>query len=240
MFNKYFSNALAKREDDEIGILEEDEEKFRITSKDIAKENGIEYVEKVTENYYETDNYGKKRYYIKNRRYILLYPINSAYICKMEWYGVFGNNTKKILDNLHAFNCITNLDEILMQIVMLFDKYLDDDIVLSTEGFGLRLENKVEPNYSGRAKLILTEEAVLNSEISLVKFYAGKKYFINEFLDHFLGWNFGVAINNNPELKELILNYNKKVIKKGLRKPSEILNILRLNEEIQLFKLKTT
>ena len=44
-----------------------------------------------------------------------------------------------------------------------------------------------------------------------------RKYFVNRFLDHFMGWNFGVSINRNEELKEALIRLNNKVIEKDLR-----------------------
>ena len=40
---------------------------------------------------------------------------------------------------------------------------------------------------------------------------------MNEFLDHFMGWNFGVSINRNEELRLALEKFNYKVIDRGMR-----------------------
>ena len=43
-------------------------------------------------------------------------------------------------------------------------------------------------------------------------------HYINIFLDHFLGWNFGKVIMDNPRLEGKVKDFNNLVIKKGMRK----------------------
>ena len=52
-------------------------------------------------------------------------------------------------------------------------------------------------------------------ELSASKTVARK--FINKFLDHFIGWNFGVSVNRNEKLKAELESLNEKVINMGLR-----------------------
>jgi len=190
-----------------------------ITAKKVAAKNGINYI---------TDARGRKitskgqmlnKIYVGKKKYILLTPPNDGMpTCPIEWYGKFKVKTKKIMDNQSAFKNITNLNEIILEMISLYEKYIDEDMFIASAGFAIKLEDKVCPNYCGRASFVLTKDAIRNNKVKPTEILEAKKYFINDFLDHFIGWNFGVVITNNPELEEKLKEFNELVIKKGLRK----------------------
>ena len=145
---------------------------------------------------------------------VFFYPVNDARpTCPFEFY----KNNKLIIHNQNVFSEITNLDEIILQLVRIFNKSLDLGIVIDPYFFMLKLEGDIKENYKGKATLVITEKAIRNHKLNKENFTEANKYFINRFLDHFIGWNFGVSVNRNEILKNELELLNIKVIEKGIR-----------------------
>ena len=140
---------------------------------------------------------------------IYFYPYNDGRpTCSFEFY----QNGELIIGNDKVFSQISNLDDIILQMVRIFNQALDKRIVLDPYYFMLELTDEVHKDYKGRANLIITQK--LNEE----NFDEAQKYFINRFLDHFIGWNFGLSVNRNETLKKELEELNEKVIDMGIRK----------------------
>lgn len=190
----------------------------KVTAKTVAKENDIGYISDA-----RGKKISKKRKYVNSvyagkGKYILLHPANDGMpTCPIEWYGEFNGKTEMIMDNQSSFKGITNLSEIILQMVRLYAKYIDENIFIASAGFAIELEDEVCPNYHGRAKLVLTKDSIRNNKVKPEQIIEAKKYFINDFLDHYIGWNFGVAVKSNPELEKELIEFNNLVIRKGLR-----------------------
>lgn len=116
-----------------------------------------------------------------------------------------------VLKNSNAYSEIENLDEILLKMVDIFDKAIDRKISINPYGFMLELTDDLKKDYKGKANLVITDMSIVNNNKET------RKYFVNRFLDHFMGWNFGVSINRNEKLKEALIRLNNKVIEKNLR-----------------------
>ena len=145
---------------------------------------------------------------------IYFYPINDGMpTCGFEFY----KNDELIIDNYKEYSQIVNLDDIILQIVRLFNQSLDNKIVLDPYYFMLELSDEICKDYQGSAKLVITEKTIRNHKLNNQNFDEANKYFINHFLDHFIGWNFGVAINRNEILKKELEELNEKVIDMGIR-----------------------
>ena len=145
---------------------------------------------------------------------VFFYPPNDAApTCQIEFYK--GKNL--VIDNQNAFSEITNLDEIILQLIRIFSKCLDEKIVLSPYYFMLRLEGKIKLDYIGEARLLITEKVIKNKLLNKNNFDDATKYFINRFLDHFIALNFGLSINRNEQVKTELDNLNQKVIEMGIR-----------------------
>lgn len=158
---------------------------------------------------------GANRYAVSDDNLIFFYPVNDGMpTCPFEFY----KDGKLVLHNQTVYSEITNLDEIILQLVRMFDKSLEDGIVLDPYYFMLRLEEEVKPSYKGRASLVVTEKAIRNQKLNKDNFDEATAYFINHFLDHFIGWNFGVSVNRNETLRNELEALNNKVIEKGIRK----------------------
>ena len=154
------------------------------------------------------------RYNISDNNMIFLYPVNDGMpTCPFEFY----KDGKLIIDNQKVYSQIANLDEILLQIVRIYNKSLDEGIVIDPYYFMLKLDDKIKENYNGKATLIITEKAIKNQKLNEQNFDEANKYFINHFLDHFIGWNFGVSVNRNEMLKNELEALNERVNEMGIR-----------------------
>lgn len=145
---------------------------------------------------------------------IYFYPLNDGRpTCVFEFY----KNGEMIIDNDKEYSQIANLDEILLQMVRVFDISLDKGFILDPYYFMLELKNNPCKDYNGNANLVITEKAIRNNKIKEEDYAKGTKYFINKFLDHFIGWNFGLSVNRNEKLKNELEALNEKVIDMGIR-----------------------
>lgn len=145
---------------------------------------------------------------------IYFYPVNDGLpTCEFEFY----KDGELVIYNDMEYIQLSNLDDILLQMVRTFDKALDNRIVLDPYYFMLELTDEVCKDYKGNAKLLITEKAIRNQKLTDDNFDEATKYFINQFLDHFIGWNFGVSVNRSAVLKKELEELNDKVIDMGIR-----------------------
>ena len=145
---------------------------------------------------------------------VYFYPLNDGMpTCGFEFY----KNGELVIDNDKEYSQISNLDEILLQMVRIFNQSLDNRIVLDPYYFMLELTDEICENYHGNVNLVITEKAIRNQKLNEENFDEATKYFINHFLDHFIGWNFGLSVNRNENLKRELEELNEKVIDMGIR-----------------------
>ena len=212
----------------------------KVTAKKVAAENGIEYISEATGKKMNSNDGMVNRYYAGEGKYILLHPANDGMpTCPFEWWGTFDGKPQMIMDNQSSFKGITNLSEIILQMVELYAKYIDEDMFIASAGFAIRLDDKVTPNYHGRATLVLTDDAIRNNKVKPEQILDAKKYFINDFLDHYIGWNFGVAVTSNPELEKALNQFNNLVIEKGLREAAGPGFEVWESDDVKHYDLKT-
>ena len=204
---------------------------------DIAKFLGIRFKLHTLRRF---DNVGINRYGVSNNT-IFFYPLNDGFPTS-GFEFIKGKNV--VINNSDEFSQISNLDEILIQMVRLYDKALDNGIVMDPYFFMLELKDEPVKDYHGSAELIITDKAIRNQKLDESNFYEANKHFINEFLDHFIGWNFGVSVNRSAVLKQELEELNTKVIEMGIREASVSgLDVYGSTEAIgglQHYKLPTT
>ena len=154
----------------------------KITAKKVATENGIEYISKATgKKLHSNEKYANQVYAVKGK-FILLHPANDGMpTCPIEWYGKFDGKAKMIMDNQSSFKGITNLSDIILQMVRLYAKYIDDDMFIASAGFAIRLDDEVCPNYTGKASFVLTDDAIRNNKVKPDQVIEAKKYFFFNF-----------------------------------------------------------
>ncbi|MFI3260626.1 MAG: hypothetical protein R3Y13_02830 [bacterium] len=203
----------------------------------IAKDNNIEYLEEVK----SKTNHNKKyenSCYLYDGKYMLLYPANDGMpTCPIVWYN---EKKDKIMDNQFSFENITNLDDIILKMINLYENYIDDNVFIASNSFAIKLTDEIVPNYIGKASLVLTKDSIRNNKVKKEQLLEAKKYFINGFLDQFLGWNFGIIIENNSQLENKILEFNELVISKGLREDFSMGLDVWSSEKVKGYELKRT
>ena len=146
---------------------------------------------------------------------IFFYPLNDGRSTKdFKFY----KNGELVIDNCKEYSQLSNLDEIILQMVRLFNQSLDNGIVLDPYYFMLELTDDPCKNYQSGANLVITEKAIRNQVLNDQNFDDATAFFINLFLDHFIGWNFGLSVNRNETLKRELEMLNEKVIDMGIRK----------------------
>ena len=180
--------------------------------KDIASVLGLEFSMHSMKKLPSSDN--GNCFSISEENLIFFYPLNDGYPTKP--FTFYKDKTLSI-SNKQTYKEISNLDDILLQLVRLYSRALDQKIVLDPYYFMLRLDGKVEAWFKGTASLVITEKAIRNQKLNEENFDEANKFFINKFLDHFIGWNFGVSVNRNEKLKAELESLNEKVINMGLR-----------------------
>lgn len=205
-------------------VIEKRLEYRKLTAKTVAEQNGIEYIPEIR--YEDINNIanGTTRYSLKNSKYILLSPLNNGEgIDYIEWVenaslnDLSVSSVKVVLANKNCFLGISNLDEILKQMISLYSDNIDKDVFISSAGFAIKLEDEIKAPYKGKAKLVLTDKAILNGNVSSTEKLETKKKCINIFLDFYLTLNFGNVFRNNEELDRQLREFNSEVIAKGLR-----------------------
>ena len=157
---------------------------------------------------------GVNAYEMTDENLIYLYPLNDGMPTRNYR---FYKNGELVIANYKNYSEITNLDDIILKLVRLYDESIDKGLVLDPYYFMLRLTDKVTKDYDGKADLIITECAIRNQKLNEENFDEANRHFINHFLDHFIGWNFGVSVNRNETLENELIELNNKVIDKGIR-----------------------
>lgn len=143
---------------------------------------------------------------IKDKNLILFYPPNDGSpTCPFEFY----KDGSLIMDNQTAFFQISNLDEIIIQTIKLLDRTLDKNIAIDPYCLMLKLEDEIVPDYNGRANLVIDNDHINNENTNL--------YFVNRYLDHFIGWNFGLSVKSNDTIEQELNNLHQKAIDMAIR-----------------------
>lgn len=130
-----------------------------------AKQNGIAYKEEIKETKIVTKNKHMNEFYLAKGKYLFLYPKTFL----VEWYTKSGGKLVKVLDNQDFHVSITNFDNIVHQILSLYEKYKTEDVFIDVVGFALELEEPICPNYCGKAKLVITDRAIVNRDVRIIE-----------------------------------------------------------------------
>lgn len=217
----------------------------KLNTEEFAMQNNMGYISVIGGNRIENDE-EIERIIARENKYIKFYPYNDGYNYspKKEWFGMFyidGDvSYMKIMDTNKAFNCITNLKEILLQMIQLYWDSIEKDIYMDPYEFGLLLEDEPSSKYVGRARLVMTADTIKNKKIEIDEKEKAKVYYLNRFLDCFIGWNFGAIINEDVELQIRLKQLNELAILKGLRSYRGVGMKLEFNDYIQKYRLDTT
>lgn len=178
------------------------------TSKKFAAMKKIQYISKIdVQELIKSSEV--KRVIAEKKEYVLFKPLygSNGKLTNLEWYGEFSEDSaaveyRRILTNQDSFSCITNLEQILDQLIELYIDSVNDDWFINPYGFALELEGKIVSEYQGKARLVITDKVILNKKVEYDQKEAYKKKLIDEFLEDFIGANFIKIIADNPKLKK--------------------------------------
>lgn len=178
------------------------------TSKKFAAMKKIQYISKIdVQELIKSSEV--KRVIAEKKEYVLFKPLygSNGKLTNLEWYGEFSEDSaaveyRRILTNQDSFSCITNLEQILDQLIELYIDSVNDDWFINPYGFALELEGKIVSEYQGKARLLITDKVILNKHVEYDQKEAYKKKLIDEFLEDFIGANFIKIIADNPKLKK--------------------------------------
>lgn len=191
----------------QISLKKEDLLYQQYTAKKFASVKKIQYVSNI-EVQELIKGSSPKKVIADKKEYVLLKPLYSpnGELNNLEWYGEFLENESaavysRILTNEDSFSCITNLDDILYQLIELYTNSLNDDWFINPYGFALELEGKISSEYRGKARLLITDNAIINEHVEYDQKLFYKKKMLSEFLEDFIGVNFMKIVTNNSELE---------------------------------------
>lgn len=225
----------------------EEKEYQKINVRAFADKYDLDYISVISGDVIESDDFCE-RIIAKDNKYIRFYPYNDGYTYsrKKQWFGKFIIKGDEwivrylmIMDSKKAFSNITNLKEILMQMIELYWDSVDTDVFMDPYEFGLMLEDEPAEGYVGRARLVITADTIKNRKIEVDEKEHARQYYLNRFLDSFMGWNFGAIIEQDVELQVRLNQLNELAILKGIRKPRFHSGELEFNDYVKRYKLKT-
>ena len=192
-------------------------------AKYVARKDGIEYLSDVVmEEVIGSKNEKDKKLYVYRHQYIPFIPPNSeTKNLPIVFYQKNGSKIERIMDNQTSYSNITNLNNILQEMIRLYNRHMEDDTIIVPYRFFIKLVDDVTPNYVGRAKLVMEDRTIFNHLVEPTDIPSAKAFFISKFIDHFIGLNFGAVLKSDSDLEKRFLRFNKKVNVKGLRKNVE-------------------
>lgn len=144
---------------------------------------------------------------------VLLIPHNDGTLnCPFNFY----QNDELIISNKNDFTEIRNLPQLLHQITDIMVEAYDAKVpIFSVENFGLKLTGDLVENYSGSGELVYLSLKLDNK--ALVEKKKATNDCSNEFLDVFMGWNYGDLIKSDITLEGKLLKLNAKMLTDGNR-----------------------
>ena len=125
---------------------------------------------------------------------------------------------------------LTNLEEVLIKLIKLYGKALEEEVVLNPYHIILQVNNN-------KADIVVTEESI-KKPLNTYDYVKEFRMYINLFLDFFMGLGFGKEIMSSKELREELERLNSRVIDKEFREyRGPKLNIYGNDKKIYQYKL---
>jgi len=166
-----------------------------------------------------SDGWGGQNALLLNENGVIyMMPHNSGMpTCPFVWYQNNDGQNARIINNQDDFTQLQNLPEILNTIAdVMVESYNRKQAVVPFSNFGIKLTDEIKPNYSGNGNLVLITGDYLSPKARKEP-EGSSVYFANDFLDKFVGWNFGDVVKGSKELEAKLLEFNSSLIKDGNR-----------------------
>ena len=191
------------------------------SAQEFAKDNNLLYVPTSVKDLKIADykRPGINPLLLAENRCMLLHPPNDGLpTCPVYFYKKTKNGRHvEVIDNRRAFSEIANISEILLKMTKLYKDHIEDQIFLDPMCFAAVFTDRTVAHYHGRGKLAVIDDTLCNNNVEPENQDDARKHFYNEFLGHFIGWNFGKAVNKNEELGATLVDIVRILKEKGLR-----------------------
>lgn len=182
-----------------------------ITAKELALTLGIDYIKDAKGKELNSKEEGVNKVYARKGKYILLTPESEE---RTKWYTKINGKTELIIDNQLLCKSITNFDEILLQMIDLYTKYIDEDIFFYAKGFAIKLDGKICPDYHGTASIVFTQNTIQNDKVVEWERIRVRKYLIESFFC-FIAC-FEMVVESNKKLKNALKDFYELLVEKDL------------------------
>ncbi|MBR2709517.1 hypothetical protein IKE72_00325 [Candidatus Saccharibacteria bacterium] len=175
------------------------------TGGDLAREHGLPYVFSGYDVRIADTHQEAKKFSLYDGRTLPLYPpVDGKNSPRHEYYTRLKGEMVKVMDNESAYTEITNLPEILVGMVLLYINHINDPVFMDASHFAVELIDPVTAGYHGRGRLAVTDRTVINHLVKPDQMDEARYTCYNDFLDHFIGWNFGVPVSGSSELRSVL------------------------------------
>ncbi len=126
---------------------------------------------------------------------VYMMPHNSGMpTCPFVWYQNNDGQNVEIINNQDDFTQLQNLPDILNTITdVMVESYNRKQAVVPFSNFGIQLTDEIKPNYTGNGNLVLITGNYLSPKAKKES-EGATTHFANDFLDRFIGWNFGDVV----------------------------------------------
>lgn len=132
--------------------------------------------------------------------------------CPFKFYS----GDKVILSNRLDFTELSNLPQLLHQATdIMAEAYQAKTPIFSFENLGLKLKDELKENYSGQGELVYLKLDL--DPRALKERDKATNYCTNQFLDRFMGWNYGDLIREDSELENKLVTLTQQLLSEGNR-----------------------
>jgi hypothetical protein len=149
---------------------------------------------------------------------VLMYPSNDGRpTCPHEWYrrSIVNEFYTRVISNREDFTEISNLGEIINKTAdVMIESYEKEEPVFAYSDFGILLVDKLRPDYKGEGDFVMILGGGAEERADKEKLTSD---FCNNYLDMFIGYNYGDFVLADKKLEEKLLGFSKMMIKDGVR-----------------------
>lgn len=160
-------------------------------------------------------------FYLVDGNKVILYPPNHPHEKPtFQFFSKSPNGPIKITDNSHSFEQITNLPALLKQVTDIMAATIDSRSSLVVDpynDFFIELTDSIIPGYVGLGQLVIEDRKKDLDYKDALQVDEAQTYFANHFLDHFIGFNFGIVVNHDQALRDELHALNANLIQQGRR-----------------------
>lgn len=197
-----------------LGLFQGDMKEF---VKDIGTLESLQGIEKMGYSdaiYKKLKRDGENEIVLNPKNSIILWiPHNDGMpTCPFNFY----NGDEVVLTNRFDFTELNNLPTLLHQVTdIMTEAYQAKTPVFSFDNFGLKLKDELIKDYSGESDLVYLKLGI--DPKALKEREKATNYCTNQFLDRFMGWNYGDLIRQDSELEDKLITLTQQLLSESNR-----------------------